>query len=644
MAHAKYSQRKYSSKGLWSWYDDDDDYDAKYPAESEQERKERWEKMAAVYKAERQREKANRMVQVVSTYASVLAFQPVRCYVTSVNDENQAPAWSDSGSIGFHLESLPDLDTPIGAMVVKGLAIHEIGHILFTARIGTELRDFVIEKDFSIAYNILEDSRLEALMIGRFGKTIASWLSGVVARYITDGTPEQLAKVWPLIAGRHYLPAELRLALRSAFYDQSIVDRIEELASEYRTMLFKTPDLVDRAKEIITEFDSLLEKQSGGDDGSGSGGCSGGWTIAIPDPFGHHHRPVNENNGGSVRPVSNKDKDKASQKAEKSTCNLPPSSESNKQVTDADEVTSRDAGAGNDQLPTVDPNLLSDIINQGKKLLEVTEKTLAKELSNDLANYSGKAELLATSISDLEVARHKTEQPGADAVAGSRAFRLQLQRLKNDYLPEMVRRTPLGKINASRYLSGCDLDEAFDRFEEGNDEVASIEAVILLDRSGSMGNDITAAYEAMWAVKKALDEIGASASVITFSNTSEVLYSANEKATTEMRTNGCGGGTDPTKAVIAARNIFATTKRPVKLFMAITDGEWSAGWGQKSDYDEVIRELRRAGVLTSLVTIKMTPNNVHNCEMVANIKNATDLFPLAKNLVSVAIQRNLGHH
>ena len=128
------------------------------------------EKQLATQRKKEQRDRANRMVQTIQTYASVLALQSVRCYLSTNADEvaGGAPAWSDGGSIGFNFDTLPDLATTRGAMVVKGLAIHEIGHILFTARLGTELRDFVIDNDYSIAYNILEDHRLEALMIGRF--------------------------------------------------------------------------------------------------------------------------------------------------------------------------------------------------------------------------------------------------------------------------------------------------------------------------------------------------------------------------------------------------------------------------------------------------------------------------------------------
>ena len=596
---------------------------------------------------EQQKERASRMVQVIGTYASVLALQPVRCYLSTSGVAGGAPAWSDSGAIGFDLASLPDLSTPGGAMVVKGLAIHEIGHILFTARIGTELRDFVIENDYSVAYNILEDCRLEALMIGRFGSSVSTWLTGVVASYITNQEPEMLTRGYPLVAGRHYLPVELRQAIRSVYFEQENSQAIHDLASEYRTLLFDNPTSIERGMEIVEAFDALLEKQ---DKGSGGGG---GRTCGIPDPFGHDTRPENENSGGAgVRQAKNKQQKQARDKAEKSskpepvTGGYPGQPGDNKspieeQVTDASDIIDRTATEGGDT-EVIDPVLVAEVKNQAQILVDNAEEVLIKELNSDLEHYSGKSELLATKVSDLGVAAYNLETPSTEAINGSKEFLVQLQRIKNDFMPDWVRRVSEGKINASRYLLGCELDEAFDRFDEGNDEVASIEAVIILDKSGSMGNEIKAAYEAMWAIKKALDTIGASTSVLTFSDNSKVLYPAQDTATAQMRTFGCGGGTQPQEAIIAAKNIFATSTRPIKMFLAITDGEWYS-YGGDTTKEDTIAEMRHAGVLTSLISIGYKSKQNHNCELVADISGTGGLFNLAKDLVSIAIKRNLAH-
>jgi hypothetical protein len=635
---------------LYDWTDDDLELGGWSPSSRGKNYKvltpEEIERQLEIQRKKEQRDRASRMVQVIQTYASVLALQSVRCYLSTNANEvaGGAPAWSDGGSIGFNFDTLPDLSTARGAMVVKGLAIHEIGHILFTARLGTELRDFVIDNNYSIAYNILEDHRLEALMIGRFGSTISTWLTGVVAQYITNQDEQALTRIYPIVAGRHYLPIELRSKIRSVYFEQQHTQAIHDLSAEYRSMLFNTPEAIDRGKEIIKAFYDLLEKNA-------SGGC-----IFIPDPNGHEHRPFDENAGGiRVRQSKQKQQEQAAKKAEKNAkpevvCGYPGMSDGKngkevspieEQVLDASEITSREAGAGGEQ-EVIDPVLVNEILNQSQNLFNDTEVILSKELGNDLAEYSGTAELLATKITDLRVASYKHEKPSQEAIQGSKAFLLELQRIKNDFMPEWERRTPEGKINAGRYLLGCDLDEAFDRFDEGNDEVASIEAVIILDKSGSMGNEITAAYEAMWAIKRALDTIGASTSVITFASGSEVLYNANEIATSEMRTYGCGGGTEPSAAIIAAKNILATTTRPIKLFMAITDGEWYTYGSTTSD--DTIGEMRGAGVLTSLVMINHTSKETHNCELQATIRGAGALFPLAKDLVNVAIKRNLAHY
>ena len=193
-----------------------------------------------------------------------------------------------------------------------------------------------------------------------------------------------------------------------------------------------------------------------------------------------------------------------------------------------------------------------------------------------------------------------------------------------------------------------DLDEAFDLWDTGREDVIDIECVIALDVSGSMAYVIENAYQSMWAIKRALDKVGASTTVVTFATEGEerLVYSADEKAELSYRSAGVGGGTQPSKAINYAKYVLANSNRAIKIFIAITDGEW---YGEDNKMSEdAIAQLRKGGIITALGMIDSqslehgdVTINGHGCESIALINDMGQLFTLAKDMVRVGIKRNL---
>jgi Mg-chelatase subunit ChlD len=190
----------------------------------------------------------------------------------------------------------------------------------------------------------------------------------------------------------------------------------------------------------------------------------------------------------------------------------------------------------------------------------------------------------------------------------------------------------------------CDITEAFDRWDTGNEDVVDIECVVMLDISGSMHAEAGKAYEAMWGIKSALDTVDASCTVLTFGSDSQVLYSADEKAGINLRNAGVGGATAPLRGLRYAQDVLAYSERAVKIAILITDGEWS----ESEKCDRVVQTLREAGVLTALAYIptqvrgvKAETLNHHNAEVVSVISDAGSLFALGQALVNIGIESNL---
>jgi hypothetical protein len=248
----------------------------------------------------------------------------------------------------------------------------------------------------------------------------------------------------------------------------------------------------------------------------------------------------------------------------------------------------------------------------------------------------------------------KNETPNPDAVVASRKFARELNDLRAEHDPGWLRKTETGRLNVREYMLGGDIDEIFDQWTDGNQDVTDIECVILLDNSGSMCDLIDAAYNAMWSTKRALDSIGASTTVIQFGSYGEVLYPATQKAGPTIFTSrqGGGGGTDPFYSIKHAKEILDSSHRAIKIFLIITDGVW----GSSDACEQVILNMRMSGTLTGLVFLSgkdwaqrpwFYPQkdgkqviDGHKCEIVHALDNPLEIVDVAKALTKLA-QRKL---
>jgi uncharacterized protein YegL len=149
----------------------------------------------------------------------------------------------------------------------------------------------------------------------------------------------------------------------------------------------------------------------------------------------------------------------------------------------------------------------------------------------------------------------------------------------------------------------------------------------------------------MYAIKKALDRVNANTTVITFNDRANTLYRATDRAGNTIRDAGTGGGTNADGAIKYATKLLAETEKPVRIFFAITDGQWS---GDQKDNHETIKRMARAGVLTAFAYIpestepvELNAEKSHYCEIASVIRNPFDLVYMAKSIVKYAISRRL---
>ena len=570
----------------------------------------------------------------------------------------------------------------------------------------TWIREQENAKELWEAFNCLEDCRIETLLTG-YLPTISSWLTATIADYIL-GNDRAVATAFPLVYGRKYLPVELRQLATDNYKNPQDLKELAEIIDEYRLMIFASADDTERAKELIVAFNDLLDnlpKEPSNGNGTGTGQGEGKTVLVrIHNPNGHADRPVEGIESSSVRPA-NPDRQKidqakaiANQKADvvldvniksdnKSQGQSQSDSEGDSQsdsngsgksqgksdstskedsfddsfddeLIDLDDLTdyegevSDEVDEGNSQSSSKSngnqggetgtnqqvTDVLNDVLNSVLEELSKDVSRIAKQVGISLDLDGGNAPT-------PRKARYNNVTPHPTLVLTAKAFAKELERLRADHDPAWNKNTDNGKINALRYVRGEELDTCFDEWESGRDDVTAIEAVILLDRSSSMsGNNADNAYQSMWAMKKALEKVEATTTVVLFDSYTTLLYDKDEKAGTTIRDAGASGGTEPKEAIMYAKRVLAESDKPIKLLIMITDGAWDSEAGEQA-----VTEMKHAGVLTCQALIHggrdLTADYLnsirHSFELVTQLQSAKDIMKLGKEVVRLAIARNL---
>lgn len=595
---------------------------------------------------------ANAWCAVATKFTSAIAGHRVQAGVSS---HNYAPAWSDESSISFSKHHLPDLSDGQGLVVLKGLTWHELAHVKYTARKGSPFITEITKRGLYRTFNLLEDARIEMLLVKRYSSDIADWLVGVISTYLL-ANPDTLDRAFPLIHGRKYLPADVRSRIRQAYVGQDHVVELGNLIDEFLGVSF--PRDTDRAVEIVQRVHDIM-KDNNIDGGCGITHGSGGMTSSPynPDPDAptddtddladsvaddvaneQGDEPTQTSAGKPSDSTSDSSDDDESDESDESGDDGDESSDSTSDES-GDDSDESDAGSGHSDAgsDTTDAisDILSDVLND---VLESLNADIADIREQILGQDSG---LDSVTMGDLDSISYSDKSVGNVAIDGARDFGSEMEQLKLKHDPAWQFEVDSGRLNVVRVVSGCEPDRAFDVFQDGNDDATQIESVVCLDISGSMGNIIQDAYRAMYQIKAGLETVqGASCSVLTYNGETNVLYRADEPAGSTVRDAGCGGGTDGEKAVRFANNILAESDKAIKLLFVICDGDLSG-------VESYVAKMRQAGVMTVLAWVGGAYSDPataphFNFEVVASANTPTDLVSIARRVVNLAVERKVG--
>jgi hypothetical protein len=628
------------------------------------------------------------MTRVYEGADRILTGDPINVHIVP---DGPAVTWSDGENIYFNSKHIGDMSLE-NLTQLSGLNYHELAHHFYTPREGTTLVKAVIKDSLYTSFNILEDSRIESLLVARY-PSIIPFLQASNLQWL-GSSEEMAASNYPLIAGRRYIDVKIREGFRDLFYAPELIPDIQRITEEYRCLAF--PRDYKRAEQLIREFDELVIQKMDIPPMCGMGGCDSRAPIkkGRPEPGKSQERDAKVAKGQGKRESEYTVKEPAPTQTPQGGT---PSPDGEPGESGEGEGNGRPVGPGKGTEQDDDTSSTADeqLAKREEKFNEIKDtpakptrgqghveskggipQDLKNHIEDNLQSIYDNKQVIKDVKRKQNIIVHGDENWDEDnplgkfdstevptsALVDYRRFANELRKLRDEAEPGWERETVSGKLNMPRVMRGVEIDKAFDRWTDGDDST-DIEAVILVDRSGSMTSDRNdrKASIACWTIKRALESIDCSVTVYAFDDKNEVAYTKHTKAErTRYKFIFGNGGTDPHVSLLQAEKNFMVSQRANKMLFIITDGIFDA-----DKNDEVIARLAKRGVLTTLVLIMSDKdmasleeqnaryieaghpapyrNLSHGAELFARVNGGKDLLQLAKSVVVGAIKkRKLG--
>jgi Mg-chelatase subunit ChlD len=581
--------------------------------------------------AERLEEHINKLQSVGAVYGRtdrILTAEPVEVRVE--DDPNMdTTAYNDGKNIVFNAHLIEEVDDRT-IISLNGFNYHEVAHVLYSPRGGSEFGKAVKHEGLRHAFNVLEDARIERLLIAKY-PSVAPFIEASCLEYLLKGEASEFASYFPLVTGRKYLDIELRQEIADRFIKQfgkPIAMSIASIVHEYRTLVY--PRDYNRGLNLLRAFADIV----GRDEQIEQQGCA----MLPKGNGGHTDRDVQDK--GRMKGV--KEQGAQQDKANKDEGDGANNTESLNDPADTD--TENDGNS-------------TSFSNKGKD--EADDNVLRKDIQERLDNLNKSEEVTKSArevrkaINDNNERRSAikqgaySNQPVTPNVAGTaKAFGVALERVRIDNDPAWLLEQPEGRLNIGRAMRADinDMDKVFDRWHEGNSN-NDIDAIILVDTSGSMSWQIARTMESAWIIKRGIERINGRVAVYKFNHDSRLIYSQADRATpNEYRYVNASGGTNPYKALLEARRHLTSSKRGVRMLFVVTDGEWD----MTDENNAIIADLTKDGVQTAVVYLgslkrwydddreayeRRKAHYAHGAKHFREIEEPRDMVLLAKDIV-----------
>jgi Mg-chelatase subunit ChlD len=623
----------------------------------------------------------------------------VRIVEAPATNLTEAPGWTNGDDV-FLNKDLLERELQKGVRGIestvigfKGVNYHELSHILLSPRLSDDISKRILDNakrdgDFRwwYAFNALEDQRIETGFVSMFPPA-ARYFEVLAAKWLVDN-PQQLAEAHILIHGRKFLPADLRYRVRQAFvqkYSEDLADRFEKVIDGFLPVVFPNDSV--KAQQAVRDYRQLLLEMEKLNMGVGLPelGSADNDPRNIPDPRQKGREDLIRNGRANVR-----DQKRAKDAAKPLIAEAKKQDELQKQQPqqqpgqpgdgegegaegegfgqgqgqgDGDGDSGQKSnipqsggdtsipgggnGVSNDTGPMSENGILGpDAPDPLQQAMEKAQEALDDAMADPMLMEDIKAtvdSIRAASNADGDVAGQYGAGTMKD-VDGARngivrRLRHALEDIRLDLEPTWNRRENSGKVNMRRVLQRQPHEiDIFDHWYEGSEEEGGVEAVILIDLSGSMQNTLGQASEALWIVKRAFDELDVRTTVLGFSSTHTILYRPNEKAPkNQYKQFHAQSATEPTSALVEARNVLSNSHQPNTVLITITDGQW----GGSTKAEALVVSMRQAGTVTLLLGLDGAVRHYgkHQFELAEDIRSVNEIPKIAQTLVAAVMRK-----
>lgn len=506
----------------------------------------------------------------IAKFNTIVSGKDTTCTIS--NDfNNGSGAYTNMVNFNVHLPLLMNNDV-VDAKAIWGVDLHELSHILFSPNLSDHKS---LEGNFGNIYVYAEENRIENLyhIMAPGNKELMSY--GVRKATNFDEITNKLDsmndsdKFWNYYLNclRPWNDNGWMKHLREDVCNdlgEDVVNRIEELVLEY-AMLSKK-DIPYHAPKIFKELKSLIPYKSEDAEEPQCQGHMGGLGDMNIDDSGVTQEFQNFMGGNS------------------------------------NEDDSGSNGGGNSNEDVSEGSSIANKI--GAKDAEGTKPMKG---DGELAIESNQATREHNTMSGLMAGneyyplRTYPKVISNDEKVAMKVFRRKLEELEEELDPGYINNLPSGSIYINEAMKpNRDINKMFRQWDAGATDLVGIEAVILLDNSGSMiqGNMEECASKT-WSFAKALEALGDSnVTIIAFNSGHDYLYNnVSQMGATQMNVPVTDGGTKPKSALIEAEGIFNNSLLDKKMLLVFTDGAW---YGGKSA-GKMVKRMGDSGVSTGMI-------------------------------------------
>lgn len=526
------------------------------------------------------------------------------------SSKDEAIAFNQGGDIylsSAHFSNIHDIDTVVA---VIGANYHEVAHLMYSPTNEEPFMYSVRSSGQSMfkAYNYLEDVRIEALFSARYEKAKKYFLSMFLDVMIksTDHT-----SMFLIAHGRRFIPRSVRLELEKMFKEENGVsdqDMVEfkRVIDSYRKLSKNKFTRNGSAMLLVRDFEALIDKYtvkpppSQCDDSTNSSDSNENALVEAKQVAQETQKQDKEEEKEEEKTEGENSEEGESEDGEDSDEGQDGGDDGDEGEDDSDGGSVDSDGESEGDESESDQG--QDGVGGDGESESLVERALQikgelredEDVRMEVDHIRAALNSNTNNIKDLENTRGLVEVPvSANLKSVSAVVQRELRKLYAELEGGWKYGSDTGVVNISRaMMPDADSDEIYDQWDEGTQTDVGMELIVLLDTSQSMiGDKMNRAEDAMWVVKNALDEIDARITVISFDESTGMVYGPDDRASTSKmyRVSNFGGDTQPAEGMQVARRRLTESNAPHKLFMVITDGIWGH-YGQTGLYAETIDE------------------------------------------------------